>query len=117
MSAARVASIDELGGEHWDSGLEWRPVRHHLGIEVPAGVHLTVAGETRSWKQGRCLAFDDSFAHAVRHEGESRRVVLIVDTWHPELTAAEAAFVAEVQRLFYPPRGAAAASRARAKAR
>ena len=45
MSAARVASIDELGGEHWDSGLEWRPVRHHLGIEAfGAGVWLGDSG-------------------------------------------------------------------------
>ncbi len=32
MSAARVAALDELSGERWENGLEWRPVRHHLGI-------------------------------------------------------------------------------------
>ena len=31
MSAA-VARIDEVPGQRWDNGLEWRPVRHHLGI-------------------------------------------------------------------------------------
>lgn len=34
MSAARVAALGELVGERWDNGLEWRPVRHHLGIEA-----------------------------------------------------------------------------------
>jgi hypothetical protein len=33
-SAARVAALDELSGERWDNGLEWRPVRHRLGIEA-----------------------------------------------------------------------------------
>ncbi len=89
-------------------GLTNARIRHHLGIEVPGGAQLSVAGETRSWEEGRCLAFDDSFLHEVRHEGARRRVVLIVDTWHPELSAAEAEFVAEVQRLFYPPRRPAA---------
>ena len=34
MSAAkpRHAHIDEVPGETWETGLVWRPVRHHLGI-------------------------------------------------------------------------------------
>ena len=45
MSAARVASLDELSGERWDNGLEWRPVRHHLGIEAfGAGAWIGDAG-------------------------------------------------------------------------
>ena len=81
------------------------------------GVRLTVAGETCSWEEGRCLAFDDSFVHEVRHEGDRRRVVLIVDTWHPELTRAEAEFAGEVQRLFHGSmQPAAAATRAPARA-
>lgn len=43
--AARVAALDELSGERWDNGLEWRPVRHQLGIEAfGAGVWLGDAG-------------------------------------------------------------------------
>jgi hypothetical protein len=44
MATHRAASIDDLPGERWDS-LEWRPVRHHLGIEAfGAGVWLGDAG-------------------------------------------------------------------------
>jgi hypothetical protein len=44
-AAARVAALDELEGERWDNGLEWRPVRHHLGIEAfGAGAWLGDAG-------------------------------------------------------------------------
>ena len=32
MSGARTARIDDVPGERWENGLEWRPVRHHLGI-------------------------------------------------------------------------------------
>ena len=32
MASHLVASLDEIPGQRWDNGLEWRPVRHHLGI-------------------------------------------------------------------------------------
>lgn len=45
MSAARSAALDELSGETWDNGLEWRPVRHHLGIGAfGAGAFLGDSG-------------------------------------------------------------------------
>jgi quercetin dioxygenase-like cupin family protein len=34
VSAARHARVDDVPAERWDNGLEWRPVRHHLGIEA-----------------------------------------------------------------------------------
>jgi hypothetical protein len=41
VSAARAAAIGDLEGERWESGLEWRPVRHQLGIGAfGAGVWL-----------------------------------------------------------------------------
>lgn len=30
--------------------------------------------------------FDDSFEHEVWHRGETRRVVLLVNIWHPHIT-------------------------------
>ena len=35
------------------------------------------------------LVFDDSFEHDVWNDGDAARFVLIVDIWHPELTAEE----------------------------
>ncbi len=60
-------------------------LRLHLGVRVPGGATLRVADETLSWEEGRCLVFDDSFEHEVRHEGTEDRVVLIVDIAHPDL--------------------------------
>jgi hypothetical protein len=34
MSGVRHARVGELAAERWDTGLEWRPVRHHLGISA-----------------------------------------------------------------------------------
>ena len=40
----------------------------------------------RTWTEGKFIIFDDSFEHEVWHDGDSFRLVLIVDLWHPDLT-------------------------------
>lgn len=76
-------------------------LRYHLGLETPPGPWLRVDTERREWAQGKVLIFDDSLEHEVRHEGRERRVVLLVDLWHPELTQEERAFTrALADRLF-----------------
>jgi len=64
-------------------------VRCHLGITVPPGCEIRVGRSTRTWQQGRVLQFEDSFEHEVWNRGTERRAILIVDTWHPDLTDAE----------------------------
>ena len=64
-------------------------LRCHLALAVPDGCTLTVGGEERSWEEGRCLVFDDSFEHEARNPTDAWRIVLLVDVWHPELTAHE----------------------------
>ena len=43
----------------------------------------------RTWREGEFIVFDDSFEHEVWHDGNSTRLVLIVDLWHPDLTEHE----------------------------
>ncbi|XP_039953058.1 aspartyl/asparaginyl beta-hydroxylase isoform X2 [Bactrocera tryoni] len=62
-------------------------LRAHLGLVVPKGPRLRVAEKERTWKEGEFLIFDDSFEHEVWHNGTSLRLVLIVDVWHPDLSA------------------------------
>lgn len=64
-------------------------IRAHLGLKVPEKTFIRVADETKSWKEGEWLIFDDSFEHEVWHNGTSLRLVLIVDVWHPDLTSEE----------------------------
>lgn len=74
-------------------------LRCHLGVLVPDGCGIRVGSASRSWEEGRCIVFDDSFEHEVWNEGDRHRYVLILDVWHPELTPAEVWAVSEVERL------------------
>jgi aspartyl/asparaginyl beta-hydroxylase (cupin superfamily) len=60
-------------------------LRIHLGIRIPPGVYFRVAEQELSWQEGKCLVFDESFEHEVRHEGTEDRIVLILDMLHPEV--------------------------------
>jgi aspartate beta-hydroxylase len=65
-------------------------VRCHLAIKVPAGdCAIRVGDETRRWQEGRCLVFDDFFEHEAFNHTDGDRLVLIVDLWHPGLSATE----------------------------
>ncbi|XP_045172356.2 aspartate beta-hydroxylase domain-containing protein 2-like [Mercenaria mercenaria] len=77
-------------------------LRCHLGLQVTSDCFLTVDGQKLTWENGKCLVFDDSFLHSVKHTDQTSdityknkwsepndRVVLIVDLWHPDLSAEE----------------------------
>jgi hypothetical protein len=66
----------------------------HLPLVVPPGCGLRVGSETREWKLGEALIFDDSIEHEAWNEGDALRVVLLFDIWRPELTLEERALVA-----------------------
>jgi aspartate beta-hydroxylase len=68
----------------------------HLALDVPEGCAIRVGDQTRTWREGRCLAFDDSFEHEAWNHGSRRRAVLIFDVWHPGLSAAERTAVARL---------------------
>jgi aspartyl/asparaginyl beta-hydroxylase (cupin superfamily) len=61
----------------------------HLPLIVPDGCWLRVGFETRRWKVGEVLVFDDTIEHEARNESDELRVVLIFDVWNPLLTPAE----------------------------
>jgi aspartate beta-hydroxylase len=60
-------------------------LRVHLPLIVPPDVSLRIGERQLTWEEGRCMAFDESFEHEVWHRGSSDRVVLILDTVHPDL--------------------------------
>lgn len=61
----------------------------HLGLIIPRDCALKVGDEARSWVPGRVTVFDDSFVHEAWNRSRDVRVVLLWDTWHPDLTAVE----------------------------
>jgi aspartate beta-hydroxylase len=72
---------------HW--GPHNARLRCHLGLVVPGSCEMRVGPETRTWDEGRVLIFDDSYEHELWNRSDSTRIVLLLDVWHPDLTAAE----------------------------
>jgi len=71
----------------------------HLGLVVPDGCEFRVGSESRRWREGKCLVFDDSFEHEVWNRSDSTRVVLLLDVWHPDLTEIEIAILSRARSL------------------
>ncbi|GAB3378033.1 aspartyl/asparaginyl beta-hydroxylase domain-containing protein [Lysobacter fragariae] len=61
----------------------------HLPLIVPDDCAIRVGGETRQWKPGELLLFDDTFEHEAWNRSDELRVVLIFDVWNPLLTPLE----------------------------
>jgi aspartate beta-hydroxylase len=68
----------------------------HLPLIVPPDCALRVGGETHAWREGRCVTFDDTFEHEAWNRSDRDRVVLILDSWNPDLSEAEQAAVADL---------------------
>ncbi len=68
----------------------------HLPLIVPAGCWFRVGADRREWQIGKAWVFDDTIEHEAANESDELRVILIVDTWHPGLSAQERAAVAAV---------------------
>lgn len=61
----------------------------HLPLVLPGQCALRVAGQTREWRDGELLIFDDTFEHEAWNQSENARVILLMDTWHPDLGDVE----------------------------
>jgi hypothetical protein len=61
----------------------------HLPLIVPPGCGFRVGGETRPWREGELLVFDDSVEHEAWNSGERDRIILIFDIWRPEVGPEE----------------------------
>jgi aspartyl/asparaginyl beta-hydroxylase (cupin superfamily) len=71
----------------------------HLGLANCDGARLFVADEQVAYRDGEVLIFDDSYVHWVEHAGAAIRYTLMVTIWHPELNAAERAFLQQAAKL------------------
>ncbi len=61
----------------------------HLPLIIPPGCGLRVGNETRAWREGEVVVFDDSIEHEAWNSSGEPRAVLIFDVWRPELSAIE----------------------------
>jgi hypothetical protein len=61
----------------------------HLPLIVPDGCGIRVGAETRAWREGEMLIFDDSFEHEAWNRGASDRTILLFEIWRPDIDAEE----------------------------
>lgn len=67
----------------WDDSF----YRLHLGLDVPLGCRLRVEHETRHWREGECLIFDDTQEHEAWNDADAQRIVLLLDFLKPGVSA------------------------------
>lgn len=68
----------------------------HLPLIVPDGCWLRVGNETRHWREGELMIFDDSIEHEAMNPSDETRIVLLFDIWRPELDDDEKAGISEI---------------------
>jgi hypothetical protein len=61
----------------------------HLPLVVPRDCALRVGDEVHAWREGECVAFDDTWLHEAWNRSDETRVILLMDAWHPHLTGPE----------------------------
>lgn len=61
------------------SGWSQKYMRVHLGIKTDPDCKITVGDDTRTWEEGKVLAFNDGDEHSVKHLGTRERIVFSFD--------------------------------------
>lgn len=74
-----------------------RKLRLHFPLLNVEGSKLRAGSETKHFKLGEPIIFDDSFNHESWHNGDKTRINLILDFWHPDLSDAEVKFFKMLQ--------------------
>lgn len=63
----------------------------HIPLIVPKDCAIRVGNETRHWREGEALIFDDSFEHEAWNKSNDTRVILLFEIWRPEISSEERA--------------------------
>lgn len=76
----------------------------HFAVDIPEDCAIKVANETRNWEEGKCLLFDYSYLHEAWNHSDKKRICLLMDIWHPEVTEPEKEallfFITEIRKYF-----------------
>ncbi|MEO1014713.1 MAG: aspartyl/asparaginyl beta-hydroxylase domain-containing protein [Pseudomonadota bacterium] len=65
----------------------------HLPIAIADDCAIRVGSQTRPWREGEMLIFDDSIEHEAWNNSSVERIILLFDIWRPEITADERRFI------------------------
>ena len=94
----RVSGLTTAGFSRMAAGTHIRPhvgwvktvYRLHMGLIVPPDCAMRVGSETRAWREGECLVFDDTVEHEAWNRSDKTRTILLLDFLRPEFTTATA---------------------------
>lgn len=64
--------------------------RLHMGLVVPPDCALRVGAETRPWREGECIVFEDTVEHEAWNRSAYQRIVLLLDFLRPGIESADA---------------------------
>jgi aspartyl/asparaginyl beta-hydroxylase (cupin superfamily) len=84
-----IPNVHTFGFSIMQPGCEIRPhtgytdrvLRVHLGLYCNDRCGLKVGDETRSWKPGELLVFNDMIEHSAWNRGATRRAILLLDLY------------------------------------
>lgn len=65
----------------------------HLPLVVPGQCTFRVGNEIREWVESKAWGFDDTVEHEAWDRSSQTRVILLFETWKPELSEEERALV------------------------
>ena len=74
-----------------------------MGSAAEGFSEIRVGGISHRYEEGQPILFDDTFLHEVHNCSTMDRVVLLVDIWHPELTAEDVELISKVFSPLCPP--------------
>lgn len=83
---------------HFDNTLPMLTL--HVPLLVPAGevAGIRVGSEVVIWREGSPVVIDTTYEHEAWNDGDSPRLNLLLDFWHPDLSADERRFFEECFR-------------------
>ena len=79
--------VPTMGNDSGDDNNNHHPEDTSHSSSYPCGIR--VGSLERVWIPGKALLLDDSYIHHVWNRTNSKRVVLLVDVWHPDVTRQE----------------------------
>jgi len=68
----------------------------HIPLIIPEKTGFRVGNDTRPWRFGQALVFNDTIEHEAWNDSDQLRVVLIFDIWHPDVTPDEQVMIAQL---------------------
>ena len=74
----------------------------HMTVDkkIPKNPWIRVGNKYKTFNEGKCIIFDDSFEHEVFNTSLLYpRIILIIDIWHPDLTNEEIHFFNFLNKL------------------